>query len=560
MRDRPPYDTDAAAERLTEAPPAQSEPDADPIGPDRSGDRPAASRMRRAWAALAWTVGGAGLFVLFLRIARSKGVNSDAANNALQAWDLLHGHLLLHGWIIGDATYYTFELPLIALIEIFFGTHTVTMNVTEALVYLIVAAWSVAIAVTGSRGPARVARAAVVVAVLAAPALIGSDMWIPLGIPDHTGTTVFLLIPCLLVDRLPNRWFTAPLICVILCAGQIGDVTVRYVAVPAIVAVCAYQVLASRKLRSHDAANLLGAAASFPLSLWVRSLMLHFGGYLMVSPKTRLAPESLWGHNAALAWGAIRMLYGAQPGPGAASAGTIVIFGYACLLIAVIGILRVLCRWRGARPGERVLVVAIAANMTVYILSTLPAVNSPHDIVAVLPSGAVLGARALVPDRIATRVMSLAAAGFAMVAALLPLSVTAEQSFHATPVAPLAAWLQAHGLTYGLGDYWDSSSVTLATGSQVQVRTVEVVTVPGASAPQVSFYAWETNTLWFDPARHYANFVIVDLNSPDHVGTPVAHLFGKPDTTYIVDGEWQVLVYSKNLLTDVLPAPLPPTS
>jgi hypothetical protein len=591
MRDQSPYGTDAAPEQLTEAQLDRPRPDADEIGSPERGNESALPAMRRVWAALAWTVGGAVLFALFLRITRSKGVNSDAANNALQAYDMLHGHLLLHGWIIGDATYYTFELPLIAFIEIFFGLHTVTMNVAEALVYLIVAACAVAIAVTGSRGTARAARAAVVVAVLAAPALIGADMWIPLGIPDHTGTTVFLLVSCLLVDRVPARWFTAPVICLILAAGQIGDVTVRFVAVPAIVAVCAYRVLASRKLRTCDAANLLGAAASIPLSLGVRAAMLHYGAYLMVAPKTRIAPVSAWGHNAVLAWGALRQVFGAQAGPNDAQVGTIVIFGYACLVVTAIGILRVLWRWRSARRGEQVLLAAIAANLAVYILSTLPAPNSPHDIVAVLPSGAVLAARALVPERIAGRLVSLAAAGFAMVAALLPLTVIAAHAFQPPVVSPLAVWLEAHGLTYGLSGYWDSSSVALQTGNQVQVRTFEVATIPAVSpipvvspvpgvtlssglspvsglsegygvtsGQEITFYPWETNTFWFDPTRHYANFVVVDLAYLGKVGRTFTHFFGKPESTDIVDGNWEVLIYTKNLLTDVLPAPLPPTS
>src|SRR5215471_12925653 len=107
---------------------------------------------------------------------------SDGANPALQAWDMLHGHLLLHGWLLGDATFYTFELPLIALVEVFFGLHTIVMHVAMAAIYLIVAACAVAIAVTGATGAAaRLSRAAVVTAVLTAPALVMSDRWIPLG-------------------------------------------------------------------------------------------------------------------------------------------------------------------------------------------------------------------------------------------------------------------------------------------------------------------------------------------------------------------------------------------
>ena len=78
--------------------------------------------MPRAWAALAWTVGGIALYALLLRIALTENVSSDPANNVLQAWDMVHGHLLLHGWILGDVTFYTFELPLLGIIELFLAS------------------------------------------------------------------------------------------------------------------------------------------------------------------------------------------------------------------------------------------------------------------------------------------------------------------------------------------------------------------------------------------------------------------------------------------------------
>jgi len=400
--------------------------------------------------------------------------------------------------------------------------------------------------------------AAIVVAVLAAPAFISSDMWIPLGIPDHTGTTVFLLITCLLVDRAPNRRFTAPLVCLILCAGQIGDVTVRFVAVPAIALVCGYQVLATRKLRSGDGANLLAAVGSVPLSLGVRAAMLHFGAYLQVAPKTKLAPVSLWGQNASWTWGSIRMLFGAQGSPNAAPAGTGAIFGYGCLVIAAIGILRVLWRWRSARRGEQVLLAAIAANLGVYILSTLPGPSSPHDIVAILPSAAVLAARAIVPRRITSRVMAGTATVFAMTAALLPLSVAATRPPPVgSNIAPLTAWLQAHGLKYGLSGYWTASSVSLETSNQIDIRPVHVAR--GVNHEELALYPWETNTLWYDPTEYYANFVIINLRSPDLIGAGAASLLGKPVSTNYL-GPWEVLVYDKNLLTYITSVPLPPTS
>ena len=550
MREQYPVDTDAAAGQPTAAL-------AGPARHARDEGRSEPAAMRRRWAVLAWTAGAIAIFALFLKISFTKGVDSDGANNALQAWDMLHGHILLHGWIIGDATYYTFELPVIAVVEIFFGLQNFTMGVAEAVIYLIVAAWAIAIAVRGSSGMSRGVRAAVVVAVLAAPAVLISDMWIPLGIPDHTGTTVFLLIPCLLIDRVPGRRYIPPLLCVILAAGQIGDVTVRYVAVPAIVLACAYRALAARRLLTADGANLLAAGLSVPLALGVRALMLNYGSYLMVAPKTKIAPIGTWAHNASLTWGAIRMVYGAQPGPQAAPVGAATIFGYACLVISALGILRVLCRWRTASRAEQALAAAIAANIAVYILSTLPAANSPHDIVAILPSGAVLAARTLVPQRISSRVVAAVATVFAMAAVVLPLEFAGSEQQPQPSLNVVGAWLKAHGLTYGLGGYWDGSAISVETRNQVAVRTVQRIhTLTG---PGVAYYAWETNVLWYDPTRYYANFLLVNAAGSDMIDATAASVFGKPDSTHFI-GQWEVLVYSKNLLTDLTLAPLPPTN
>lgn len=517
----------------------------------RRAGRPTASRL---WEVLAWVAGAAALFTLFLRIKLSEPPSSDAANNALQAWDLLHGHLPLHGWIIGDATYYTFELPLMAVTELFLGLHTIAVHVAVSLTLLIVIALGAAIAVTDSRGAARAVRAWVMVTVLIAPLLVTSDMWIILGFPDHTGTAIFLLVPCLLIDLAPARRFTAPLLCLILVAGEIGDVTVRYVAIPAVILVCAYRALAARSIKTGDALNLVAAAVSLPLATAVRALMRHFGAYLMVSPKTGLAPFRQWKPNLAYTWHSIRLLFSTLPMPGDPPAGRTAIYGFALLIVAAAGVLVSLWRWRRLRRAEQVLLVAIVVNVVAYTISTLPSTKSPHDVVLVLPASAILAARALVPDHITGRMTAAVATGAAVIATLLPLCLTAV---HRKPEIPswehLAAYLDKHGLHYGLGDYWDASSTTLQSGGGVAVRTVAL------SQGKIRPVPWETNTLWFDPARHYANFVVIDRSSNDNLPPSAERYFGKPASTGRIGG-WEVLVYNKNLLTMVAAPVLPPVS
>jgi len=536
---------------------ADAEPDADPYGAQRTGLPPAPSPrpvgpggsghrwVPRLLAATAWIAGGAVLFLCYLRISFTYHVTSDGANNALQAWDMLHGHLLMHGWILGDATYYTFDLPVLALTEIFFGLQDLTSHVASALIYLIVTVCAVALAVSDSRGLARVARAGVVVAVLTATFHVEWNAPYLLGAPDHVGTSVFLLVSALLIDRAPARRYTSPLLLAILCAGQIGDATVRYVAVPAVVVVSVYRMAAARKVRTGDAANALAAVASVPLAAAVRALMVHFGAYQMVAPRTAIAPPGRWPHNAAIAWHAMRVLFGAEVASGSANpardAGYVL--GIACLLAVAAGFARVVWTWRTASRAEQLLCAAIVINLAVYVVSTMPIPSNPYEVVAILPCGAVLAARACVPRRIPDRLRAGLTTGLVAAVALAPLAIAAARSPAMAPTAPVTAWLEAHGLTYGLAGYWNSSVITLHSGGQVQARAVVI------QGSRVIRYDWETDTQWFDPSRHDATFLITDLAG---IGlSPLAeHYFGKPDQIVRVS-HWAILIYRRNLLTQV---------
>jgi hypothetical protein len=458
----------------------------------------------------------------------------------LQAWDMLHGNVLLHGWLIGDATFYFFELPLNAITELVAGLGNLAVHAASALTYLIVAVCAVALAVTDSRGPARAARGAAVVAVLAAPLLTTSSAGLLLEEPDHIGTSAFLLASFLLIDRAPDRRFTGPLLCVILCAGQLSDLTVRYVAVPAVLLVCGYRVLAARRLRSGDAALVVAAAASVPLESLLRRAMQHLGAYSMVAPKARLSPMGLWLHHVAVTWLDIRVLFGTAVPPDTRLGSVGAAFGLVCLLAAVFGLGRVVWTWRAARRAEQLLCVAIIINIGMYVVSVMPTPGHSREIAAVLPCGAVLAARACVPARITGMPRALLAVTAAALAALVPLAAAAARPPLRPATAPLAAWLEAHGLTYGIAGYWDASVVTLQSGGRVQIRAVDI------RGKKIVVRGWETYSSWYTASRHDARFVVADRGGRYSAAAFERH-FGRPAGTYQV-ATWLILVYPTNLL------------
>ncbi|HXC80822.1 MAG TPA: hypothetical protein VNV62_03150 [Trebonia sp.] len=544
-----------------------------PVGPE--GIR--TSKARRWLAVAAWAVGGVSLAAIFLRISLGGRVNSDGANQALQGWDLLHGHLLLHGWQMGDVNFYFLELPLNALTAAVSGLGNFSAHAASALTYLLVTVCAVALAVTDSRGVARLVRCLVVVIVLAAPLLTPSSMWLVLEEPDHIGTSVFILGSFLLIDLTtrprggsgaggdggrgaphsgesspselaasrgsePARWWPALVLCVILCAGEFSDLTVRYVAVPAVVVVCGYRALAARRLRSQDATLVVAALLSVPLTVLMSAVMGWLGGFGRDAPGARLVPVAMWPKHAEVTWTNLRDLFGTVDTPFTKLGSLGAAFALACLLAAGFGVARVgWAWWRGrATRAEQLLAVAIVCNIGADTIITLTRAVDPHEIAVVLPCGAVLAARALVPARITNIFTALVAVTATAFAAVLPLASAATLPLNQAYVAPLTAWLEAHHLTYGLAQYWEASASTLQSGGRIQILTVDLGKRALASV-------YEVNTSWYDPSLHDATFVVVNLYDKNTPPAAYERSFGHPAATYHVSF-YLVMVYRTNLL------------
>jgi hypothetical protein len=511
------------------------------------------------------------LFGFLLRVSFSGRIDSDGANSVLQGWDLVHGHLPLHGWHLGDATFYFFELPLNGIVQVVLGLGDTATHVASALVCLIVAGCAVVLAVTGSHGAARAARCAVVVAALAAPLLYTPNVLLLLEEPDHFGTSMFILVSFLLADfgarerggpggssppeqASPGRRFTPPLLAVVLCAGQFSDLTVRYVAVPAIVIVCAYRMLAARRLRTADLAIAVAAVVSVPLDTLLGAIFTHLGGFAVKAPLDKLSAPRLWHQHWLVTWLDIRILFGAVTSPHMKLGAFGTAFAWVFLLAALAGLVRVAWTWRRASRAEQLLAVAIVANVGAYVISVMPLpYTGSHEVIAILPAGAVLAARALVPARIRDPLPAFAAVALTALIALLPLGTAAARPAPRPATAPLSAWLAARNLTYGIGGYWDASVVTLQSGGRVRIRAVDLhknVNKPGWT---INIPNWETNALWYDSRRHDATFAIADLHGP-YQATAFQQVFGMPAAAHRVDG-WIILVYRHNLLPHLRPMP-----
>jgi hypothetical protein len=511
-------------------------------------------------ALLGWPAAGATLFVCYLHASRTVAVTSDGASNALQAWDMLHGNPLLRGWQLSDVSFYPTELPLYALVEKLRGLTPDVVHVASAVTYavLVLLAGSLARGRTGGR--AAMARWLIAAGIMLAP-LPGYGVYILLGSPDHVGSAVPALLAFLVLDRAPRRWFVPLAIGALLTFGLIADQILVVTAVLPLAGTCvirAYQARFSRGLRWRDTwfeLALLAAAAGSVLaaSAAMRSVASH-GGFRVWPVSTVLAPAaSLPGYLAEAGHGLL-VLFGAdffgRPAGLAAAVAAVHLAGLGLAGWATVATVR---RFFRADLVQQVLAAAIVATLAAYVLGTRAVdLFSARDIAAVLPCGAALAGRVLAV-RLA-RGGLIPALAAVLAGYLLGLGVLVGQPPQAQPDIPLATWLAAHRLDYGLAGYWNANITTLDSGGRVRLRSVL------ANGDQVTGDYWEIRPAWYDPHRYDANFIVLVPSPPGFKRymtiASVRHTFGQPSRIYYVGG-FTICVFGRNLLADLVPGSPP---
>jgi hypothetical protein len=519
------------------------------------------------------TLAGLTLFACYLRQSRTVAVGSDGASQALQAWDLLHGNPLLHGWWVTDVSFYPTELSQYALLELARGLTTDVIHLAGAMTYTLLVLAAALLARGRTRGAEGVTRALIAAGIMLAPPP-GPGTQTLLLAPDHTGTGVPVLLVLLLIDwsgylqgeRAGGAgWWVPVLTWLGLTVAALADTMAVFIAVIPLALAGAIRVwpgVARRReppaARRREACLAIAAVLAVPAGLAAATLIRAHGGYQVNGLRTALAGAGQLAGNAKLAGEGVLELFGAgvfgaatAPGPGLASTA-LAVAHLAGLALAVTGLVAAARRF--LRPGaliESVLVAGIAIDLAAY-LAGVQAVNilSTREIVPVLPFAAVLAGRRLAlpcPARCfwLGAVLVLYTAGLGAAAARPPA---------APQYADLAAWLRAHQLTAGLSGYHEANIVTLETGGAVTLRPVTA----GADG-RLAAYAWNASAAWYDPAARTATFLVLAEpggRGPGPAGLTTARAvatFGPPAVRYQFK-EYAILVWPRANLLDGLRA------
>ena len=194
-----------------------------------------------------------GLFWGYLLQSRTQGSSSDAAGMVLQGTDMIqHGNLLLRGWVDGDVSFYTFEIPIDGLVSAVYGLRIDVVHVAAAIEYALLVLFAALVAAgaardrRGGRWEAWT-RGLLAAGIMVAPGLVGGSG--VLGRPHHTAIGVPVLITLLIVDRLvPRRWLPAAatllLIFVLLVWAQLDDLVATLSCAVPLAVVCGLSVAA----------------------------------------------------------------------------------------------------------------------------------------------------------------------------------------------------------------------------------------------------------------------------------------------------------------------------
>jgi len=505
-----------------------------------------------------------GVAVLFyFTSAHFQAATSDSATIVLEGQAVAGGHVLLHGWDLTFASYWTSNALIDAAAVGLGGLRTAVLYAGPAVAGALVVLAGAVLAREGRRGAAGMAGVVAVVALLCfgVPAM----EYFFVGHGFHVGTIAYVLLAFAALRRPRPGWGRAVAV-VALAAGILGDLlTVAYGVVPLLLAGA---VVARGERRPWArTGEVTAAVAGVVVAGVARLVSMALGAYTAGSGLSFAFPAQMLtnlGHvpayaggllglgNAVTTSGGVPGQLGAMHDLGAVDAVAALVV-LACFLAGLARLSTGLVTGRrGAAPDaevralgrlDDVLVIAIVCSVAPFVLLAEPRGAGIRYLTATVVFAAVLsgrmigrawqglgrgwGPRALAPAGAALSLALVASFGYGVSGPRPP-----------DPVPALTSWLEAHDLHEGIGDYWAASITTVESGGKVTVRPVSSDDGRVERRQSLSCASWY--------AGRRFQFLVYAGNGYQ-VGMRVAErTWGKPEHVYVV-GRYRVLVWRHTL-------------
>jgi hypothetical protein len=528
------------------------------------------------------------LMLAYLRVASTVPVISDGAGNALQAWDMLHGNVLLHGWWTTDVSFWTTELPELMLVEVFTGLRPEAVHVGAALTYTLLVLLAALVARGRARGAPGAVRAVLAAVILLAPEPGVSAVTL-LSDPDHVGSAVPVLVLLWLLDFAPRPgdgtlpyaprkcWWIPVAAGTLLAWAIVGDPLILVVgAGPLAVAGFARAASGLWRLRGEawatrtralwfDASLAVAAVAAVGVASAVNRLVPYLGGFQERRLQSAAPPLARVPGDIAHGARSFLLLFGADWRSAAGGLNEVFAFAHLAGVMLVLAAV-VVALWRLPRSLKRrtdlaadVLVLAVVANVAAFLLEFTIAhpLTAAHEIGPVAGLGAALAGRVLggrvlggSGPRAGVRLVPALAAGTVCSAVMLGFAAARPQAPPANTT--LSTWLGEHGLRGGLAGYWQGTSVTLDSGGAVSMLCV-TAEPDGRHRVVLAPWRWESDLRLANASAHTANFLVLVPGDAPVTREQAARIFGRPARVYQY-GDATIMVWRQNLLRRLGPA------
>ncbi len=510
-------------------------------------EHPEERSHRLIWIAFALCV----FVVLGVTSYHTVGGNSDGATVVLEGQSLAQGHLLLHGWILSQDSFWSVDALFYGLFVFIFGVHGWMIHVVPAFIAtLIVLVAGHLATVHNADAPPRIARVVVILG-LVFPVAAWAQFY--LAGPYHLGTTLYCLMAFALVvgEARPIRYLGAT---VLLSAGVLGDLQTLSLGVVPIALAGLVTIMRRWSLRA-GAGRIAVAGAAVILALCTRAVAAALGAFTFAPPRT---PNTLalslsnvlpGLHYAVNLLGAGTGPFGRSPIPALLDPARFAVA--LCVASTTLYALVALLRGLVTQPPQfddrhweldDLLILGVLGSLGTY--AYLATAGSSAE-ARYLSSGVIFAIT------LCARVLSRPVAirphlhrVLGVIGLLIALSIVAGGGYTISEDPPpqqanaLIALLRLHHLTDGLGGYWSASITTVLSDDQIRVRPV--ITGPTGS---IERYARQSLGGWYE--NRSTNFLVYNADvAVDSITRASARAtFGPARHVYAL-GSYRVLVYA----------------
>jgi hypothetical protein len=457
--------------------------------------------------------------LLYLSSVHSYAANSDGASVILEGKALLGNFTLTH-WALSLDSFWLVDAPVYAIAVLVGGVHPQLLHLVPAIIAVGVIGFGAWIAQRGRGRWAGLLAAGTVVVLLGLPTHAFAEFFL-IG-PFHVATTLWCLVAFVALRRARFGWGWL-LAVVFLAAGLLGDLQIVVLGVAPIGLAGIVAALRARRW-SAGAPAFTAALGSVVFAEAVRRITWAIGTYTIGAANPRAQFHQMF-HNVyhVLTWGAALEGVGSRPfgSPGVPPIlGVAHAIGLGLGVLAIgVGLVAIVRSVVGSIVGgdvpasdevagsdrreaawfEDVLVFGFFGGCSTFVWFSFSS-QAPFGryLTAAMIFGSILGAR--LAGQIAgratngwPRIVLAGVAGLVVLGYATTFVNTLTTPSPAQPAVGLAAYLEQHHLTRGIGDYWSASIVTVESSDSVVVRPV----VTRAGGQHVVRYRRLSSSAWY---------------------------------------------------------------